>query len=121
MSRKFYEIFPKTDFPVGNYRAVVLDCWGEEIKTGIVTIFIQMLIINHDTDARYYFCETIPDYSGNPRCEDFSKFIKENEIPFEQYEDITGMVFDAKIVYDQNQKDVFPIMCNRKLIAQPLK
>lgn len=120
MSNNFFEIFPVTyPFPIGEFRAVVIDSRAEEITEGTVTIYLSLVLIDLQTNNIYTYCDTIVNHLGNPRSREFLDFLNASSIQWEQYEDLIGLTFDVSITYEQYGDNVLPIMCNRKILAIP--
>ena len=112
--------FPTTDFPTGKFRAFVLDCTADEIADGIVTIYMDLLLLEKRTQKIYLFCDTVVNHNLNPRSSDFFKFLDNADVAWFEYEDLIGLVFDAEIVRDHHGDVVSPIVCNREFLAAPL-
>ena len=111
--------FPTYPFPVGDYRAMVVDSRAEEITEGIVTIYLYLMLVNLHTDDIYTYCDTIVNDTNNPRSRDFFDFLTSSYVQWEQYEDLIGLTFDTTVVFEQYGDDVIPILCNRKILAKP--
>lgn len=119
MTDDFIQPFPTHPFPVGDYRAIVTDCRADEITDGIVTIYIDLLLIDLQTDKIYTFCDTIVNDLHNPRSVNFFDFLSASYVCYEQYADLIGLTFDCTMTFEQYGNTVLPILCNRKVLAKP--
>ena len=113
------QLFPTHPFPVGDYRAMVVDCRADEITEGIITIYLELLLINLQSSEIYSYCDTIVNDLNNPRSCEFFDFLTSAYVQYEQYEDLVGLTFDVTVAFEQNGTNILPILCNRKLLAKP--
>lgn len=113
------QLFPTHPFPVGDYRAMVVDCYADEITDGIVAIYLELMLVNLMTNDIYTYCDTIVNHTSNPRSREFFDFLTSSDIQWEQYADLKGLTFDTTIVFEQYGDAVLPILCNRKMLAKP--
>lgn len=111
--------FPTHPFPVGDYRAIVLDCRADEITEGIVTVYLEVMLINLLTDDIYLYCDTIVNHLENPRSKEFFDFLSSSYVNWVDYDDIIGLAFDCSVIYEQHGDSVVPILCKRKILAKP--
>lgn len=120
MTNKTIETFPvEFPFPIGDYRAIVIDCRADEITEGIVTIYLDLMLMNLQTDEIFIYCDTIVNDLKNPRSQDFFDFLSASYVCFEQYEDLIGLAFECIVTFEQYGETVLPILCNRKILAKP--
>lgn len=119
MTNNHIQPFPTHTFPVGDYRAIVIDSRVDEITDGIVTIYLELMLVNLKTNDIYTYCDTIVNHTSNPRSRDFFDFLTSSCVQWEQYEDLKGLTFDATVVFEQYGDVVLPILCNRKILAKP--
>ena len=111
--------FPTHPFPIGDYRAMVVDCRADEITEGIVTIYLELLLINLQNSEIYSYCDTIVNNLNNSRSCEFFDFLTSSYVQWEQYDDLVGLTFDVTVTFEQHGDTVLPILCNRKMLAKP--
>ena len=120
MNNNYFETFPVTyPFPIGDYRAIITDCRADEITEGIVTLYINLLLIDLQTDNIYTYCDTIVNHLDNPRSVEFFDFLSASYVCWEEYEDLIGLTFDCTVTFEQYGDTVLPILCRRKILAKP--
>ena len=104
----------------GHYRVMITDVAGEEVEPGIVSVVLYMTIAKFGTVRAYDFEETIIDFKGNPRCEEYYNFLISNGCSIEQDDDVVGMVFDADLVLERIEGKTYKVFTNRELVALPV-
>ena len=119
MTDNIIELFPTHPFPTGDYRAIAIDCRADEITDGVVTIYLELILINLLTNDIYNFCDTIVNHTANPRSNEFFDFLSSSYVCWTQYEDLIGLTFDCSVIFEQYGDTVCPILCNRKILAKP--
>lgn len=120
MSNNFFKNFPTTyPFPIGEFRAIVVDCRAEEITEGTVTIYLSLILIDLESGNIYTYCDTIVNHLQNPRSVEFFDFLSASYVCWEEYEDLKGLTFNCTVTFEQYGGTVLPILCKRKIVAKP--
>jgi len=112
--------FPRKDFPVGKFRAFVLDCRAEDTPEDKIIIYLDLILVECATQTVYYFEEVIENNVYVPYSKEFFDFIHDSKIEWEQYEDLIGMTFNATISYGCVDGKACPVLSNRELLAVPV-
>ena len=112
--------FPEKNFPVGKFRAFVVDCIAEDTPDGKITIYVDLILVEHATQTVYFFEETIENNVNIPYSKEFFDFIDDAKIVWEQYEDIIGLTFNATISHGYDNGREYPVISNRELLVAPV-
>lgn len=98
------------------YRAILTDVSAPEIREGFVALHCEYCLVNALGEIFRFvdeFDACVFDYKANV----FFDFLKENNVPYENFDDLVGLVFEAELHEDARfRKVLIPI----KLVAKPL-
>ena len=120
MKTSSFPIFPtEPPFPAGNFRAFVTDCYADELTDGVVTLYINLLLIDVQTNDTYFYIDTIVNDLQNPRCREFFYALDTSNIKWTDYDNLIGTTFDCTITYEQYGDTVLPIICKQDIVAKP--
>ncbi|MBQ8903585.1 MAG: hypothetical protein IJY73_04740 [Oscillospiraceae bacterium] len=105
----------------GHYRVMLKNIYVEIFDDNDDMNFIFCYILFNTYDYKIYNIQhKVINNVNNPACRDFFDFIEHNNIDYEEYEDLNGMIFDCNIkVIEINGKPKIYFK-NKKLVARPV-
>lgn len=113
-------VFRKKALPTGMCRATVTSVHSCKLhEYDVCTIKYQ--VIHHKTAKIFELSETFVDNFNLARCYEFSKFLLNSDVEFDNFDDLVGLTFDAWLERDFDGKNEFPVLTNKVILAHPFK
>jgi len=109
--------FPDANFPVGKFRAFVVDCIADDTSDDKIMIYVSLILVECKTQTAYSFEEAFENNVNIPYSKEFFDFIDEAKIEWLQYEDLIGLTFNATISCGYKDGKAYPMLSNRELLA----
>ena len=109
------------NIPEGNYRIMVIDfALNIEDDDETLVFHCKYSLYNTSDCTTCTVEQSFVNDINDPDCINFFDFIETNNITYEEYEELNGLVFDAKVrSYDVDRKNVI-VFSNKKLVAHPV-
>lgn len=118
---KVLDFLKKPELLGRNFRFVATEVSSREFAEGYVMFCISYVAVDSVSLESYLFEEEITGIKNCPHSVDFFEFLRTAKVGFEDYFELTGLVFDAKLVLDSNFGKFFLVIGDRRLVALPPK